>query len=65
MDSFNISNGTSSSKMTSASNNGVSCNVTNCVYHDGKCYCKAEKIDVGPTFANSSTDTVCSTFRAR
>ena len=43
---------------------GVYCDVTNCVYHDGKQHCHAGSIQVGPTFAVSSADTVCATFQA-
>ena len=39
-------------------NKGVSCDVTNCVYHDGESHCTAERINVGPTYATSCTDTV-------
>ncbi len=46
-------------------NNGVSCDVTNCHYHDGKNTCVAEKINVGPSYATSSTDTVCATFKQK
>ncbi len=44
---------------------GISCNVKNCIYHDGDAYCTAEKISVGPSYASSCTDTVCATFKAR
>ncbi|MDR3552659.1 MAG: DUF1540 domain-containing protein [Clostridia bacterium] len=44
---------------------GIHCEVTNCAYHDPKCKCGADKINVGPTFASSSTDTVCSTFKQK
>ncbi len=46
-------------------NTGVSCDVTNCAYHDGSHTCVAEKINVGPSYANSSTDTVCATFKQK
>ncbi len=42
---------------------GINCSVKNCAYHDGECYCNAESIHVGPTSAESSTDTVCATFK--
>lgn len=42
---------------------GIHCEVTNCAYHTPKCKCNAEKIHVGPTFASSSAETVCSTFK--
>ncbi len=44
---------------------GVSCNVKNCVYHDGKCDCFAGKINVGPEQAMNSSGTLCATFKAR
>jgi Domain of Unknown Function (DUF1540). len=44
---------------------GISCNVKNCVYHDGDAYCTADKINVGPSYANCCTDTVCATFRQK
>ena len=46
-------------------NEGISCDVKNCQYHEGDCYCVAEKIAVGPSFATSSTDTVCATFKPK
>ena len=42
---------------------GIACNVKNCAYHDGETYCTAGKINVGPSFASSCTDTVCATFK--
>ena len=50
---------------TCRSNQGVSCDVSNCVYHDGSRTCTAEKINVGPSYATSSTDTVCATFKQK
>ena len=41
----------------------VKCDVKNCVYHDGDCYCTAGEIAIGPSFATTSTDTICSTFK--
>ena len=46
-------------------NKGVSCDVKNCAYHDGECYCCADTISVGPSFATSCTDTVCATFKSK
>lgn len=46
-------------------NKGIHCDVKNCVYHDGECYCTAEKISVGPTYASTSTDTACVTFEQK
>lgn len=44
-------------------NKGISCDVKNCYYHDGSCYCTASQINVGPTNASSSADTLCATFK--
>lgn len=44
-------------------NKGISCDVKNCYYHQGESYCTADRIVVGPSFATSSTDTVCATFK--
>ncbi len=46
-------------------NEGISCDVKNCQYHEGDCHCTADKIAVGPSFATSSTDTVCATFKPK
>lgn len=43
---------------------GVACSVKNCIYNDD-CRCTALKINVGPGYATSCTDTVCATFKAR
>ena len=45
--------------------NGIVCNVTNCVYHDCETYCTAEKIAVGPSYATTSSDTICATFKQK
>ena len=42
---------------------GVYCAVGNCVYNDQKMYCTAQKIDIGPSFAITSGDTICGTFQ--
>lgn len=44
---------------------GISCDVKNCVYHDGDSYCTADRVAVGPSYATSCTDTVCATFRQK
>lgn len=44
---------------------GISCNVKNCIYHDGESYCTTDKINVGPSYATSCTDTVCATFKPK
>ena len=46
-------------------NKGINCNVNNCYYHDGNCYCTAEKIAVGPSNATTSADTLCATFKPK
>lgn len=46
-------------------NEGIHCNVKNCMYHDCDCYCTASMINVGPSNATSSTETVCATFKER
>lgn len=42
---------------------GVCCDVKNCAYHDGESRCTAKEITVGPSYASSSNDTVCATFK--
>lgn len=42
---------------------GISCSVKSCAYHDGECYCTAEHINVGPSNAHSSSETICATFK--
>ena len=44
---------------------GITCDAKNCVYHDGDNYCTADRINVGPSYATSSTDTVCATFKEK
>jgi hypothetical protein len=44
---------------------GIHCDVTNCAYHDPQCKCSADNISVGPDYASSSADTVCSTFKQK
>ena len=44
---------------------GISCDVRNCIYHDGDSYCTADRVAVGPSYATSCTDTVCATFKQR
>ena len=40
----------------------VHCDVHNCIHHDGDCYCTADSISVGPSFATASQETACVTF---
>lgn len=44
---------------------GIACDVKNCAYHEGECYCTADRIAVGPSHACSSTETVCVTFKPK
>ena len=46
-------------------NEGINCDVKNCQYHTGDCYCTADKIVVGPNFACTSAETICATFKAK
>ena len=46
-------------------NQGISCMVKNCVYHDGINACMTKEISVGPNHAKSSADTICATFKAK
>lgn len=43
--------------------NGVVCDVKNCMYNDGESRCTAKQISVGPSFASSTADTLCATFK--
>ncbi|MCQ2429037.1 MAG: DUF1540 domain-containing protein [Clostridia bacterium] len=43
--------------------NGVCCDVKNCVYHEGDDRCTAKEITVGPSYADTSSDTACATFK--
>ena len=44
---------------------GVHCDVTSCAYHDGTNYCTAGEVKIGPSYAVSSTETICATYRPR
>ncbi|MBR6534706.1 MAG: DUF1540 domain-containing protein [Clostridia bacterium] len=44
---------------------GIGCDVKNCVYHDGDCYCTADKVLIGPSYACCCNDTVCATFKQK
>ncbi len=50
---------------TAGGGNGICCEVKNCAYHQGQDNCTAQSVQVGPQFANSSAETVCSTFRPK
>ena len=40
----------------------IQCDAKNCAYNDKSNYCVARKINVGPTYATDSEETVCNTF---
>lgn len=42
---------------------GIKCQVKNCVYHSPQSSCCAGKIEVGPSHASDSTETICATFK--
>ena len=44
---------------------GIKCNVENCYYHDCDTYCTANEIAVGPHNAESSSETLCATFKPK
>ena len=44
---------------------GIVCGVKSCAYHDGTSFCTANEIRIGPSYAVSSTQTVCATYRPR
>lgn len=44
---------------------GITCDVVNCVYHDGDNYCTAERVAIGPSYATMCADTVCATFKPK
>ena len=44
---------------------GIHCDVKNCVHHGADTYCTAEEIQVGPGRANTSSETLCVTFREK
>ncbi|MBR2951657.1 MAG: DUF1540 domain-containing protein [Clostridia bacterium] len=49
--------------MENKKNKGIVCDVRKCVYHDKDNYCTASQIAVGPSYAESSSETVCATFK--
>ena len=44
---------------------GITCDVINCEYHQGNGNCCAGHIKVGPNQAETSTETLCATFKNR
>ncbi len=44
---------------------GITCDVRNCVHHGCDNCCTAGQISVGPSYAISSSETVCATFKPK
>lgn len=44
---------------------GILCDVKNCQYHDCDTHCTAKQIIVGPSKAENSAETACTTFKPR
>ncbi|MBQ0111141.1 MAG: DUF1540 domain-containing protein [Oscillospiraceae bacterium] len=44
---------------------GITCDVTNCLYHCDNCRCGAGNIQVGPGYANCCSETSCGTFKPK
>lgn len=44
---------------------GIVCDVRNCIHHDGRNCCTAGEISVGPSYAMTSNETVCATFKPK
>ena len=44
---------------------GILCDVKNCQYHDCETHCTAKQIIVGPSKAENSGETACTTFKPR
>ena len=42
---------------------GITCEVTNCQYHESDGHCTAGHINVGPHAAQASRETLCETFK--
>lgn len=43
----------------------LKCDVSSCAFHDGTSFCTAREVKIGPSYAVSSTETVCATYRPR
>ena len=52
-------NGCCSSDKAQKHIEGIVCDVKNCQYHDCETHCTAKQILVGPSKADTSTDTAC------
>ncbi len=44
---------------------GITCDVRNCVHHDCNNGCTAGNVSIGPSYALSSSETVCATFQPK
>ncbi len=44
---------------------GIVCDVKNCAFHDCETHCTAKQISVGPSGAEHSSDTACTTFKPK
>lgn len=44
---------------------GITCDVKNCVYHDGDSFCCADRVTIGSIVAADPSKTHCSTFELR
>ena len=44
---------------------GIVCDVKNCMYHEKNNCCTAGEIAIGPSYAISSSETVCATFKPK
>lgn len=51
-----------SSHNRDTANEGIACNVGNCIHNDHHRGCTACRIEIGPSFAATSGDTVCRSF---
>ena len=45
--------------------NGITCDVRNCVFHDGDNFCTASRVTIGSAAATDSEGTRCATFEPR
>ncbi len=40
----------------------IRCDVVSCAYHDGDHFCTAERVKIGPGYAEAVSETVCATY---
>lgn len=45
--------------------NGITCDVRNCIYHDGDNFCTAGRVTIASQASVKSSQTRCATFEAR